>query len=47
VEVVCTPPPIVDSFVPVRARTDRLAVRYAQFQRLYAALKPEMTGAVQ
>jgi xylulokinase len=42
VEAVCTPPPIVDSFAPDRARTEALTQRHAQFQRLYAALGPEM-----
>jgi len=39
---VCTAPPIVDSFEPDPHRGDALAVRHAQFQRLYTALGPEM-----
>jgi len=39
---VCTAPPIVDSFEPDPQRSEALALRHAQFQRLYAALGPEM-----
>lgn len=39
---VCTAPAIVDSFEPVAARTEVLAARHAQFQRLYATLRGEM-----
>jgi xylulokinase len=39
---VCTAPPIVDSFEPDPPRSEALTVRHAQFQRLYAALRPEM-----
>jgi xylulokinase len=39
---VCIAPPVIDSFTPRAARTAVLAARHAQFQRLYAALGPEM-----
>lgn len=39
---VCSAPPVTDSFAPRAARTEALAARHAQFQRLYAALGPEM-----
>ena len=39
---VCTAPPVTDSFTPRAARTEALAKRHAQFQRLYGALKAEM-----
>ena len=39
---VCTAPPVIDSFVPCGERTVLLAARHAQFQRLYAALGPQM-----
>ncbi len=39
---VCTAPPVTDSFAPRAARTELLAKRHEQFQRLYDALKPEM-----
>ena len=42
VAAVCTAPPIVDSFEPVANRTETLAARHRQFQRLYAALREEM-----
>ena len=41
---VCTAPPVLDSYAPRAARTEVLAARHAQFQRLFAALKPEMQG---
>jgi len=44
VEDVCTAPPLADSFEPRAARTEALARRHEQFQRLYAALAPEMTA---
>jgi xylulokinase len=40
---VCTAPPLTDSFEPNPQRTEVLAVRHAQFQRLYAALRGEMS----
>ena len=42
VAAVCTAPPITDSFMPRPERTDALASRHQQFQRLYATLKDEM-----
>ena len=39
---VCTLPPLIDSFAPNPARTELLAERHLQFQRLYAALGAEM-----
>lgn len=39
---VCTAPPMLDSFTPRTARTELLAGRHRQFQRLYGALKSEM-----
>ena len=39
---VCTAPPIVDSFEPDPTRHAALGERHGQFQRLYAALGPEM-----
>ena len=39
---VCTAPPVTDSFTPDAARTEVLAARHLQFQRLYAALGAEM-----
>jgi xylulokinase len=39
---VCTAPPIVDSFEPDPTRHAALGERHGQFQRLYAALVPEM-----
>jgi xylulokinase len=39
---VCTAPPIVDSFEPDPTRHAALGERHGQFQRLYAALSPEM-----
>ena len=42
VVAVCTAPPITDSFEPDPQRHDALALRHAQFQRLYAALGHEM-----
>ena len=39
---VCTAPPEIDRFSPNAHRTEVLAERHLQFQRLYAALKPEM-----
>jgi xylulokinase len=43
---VCTAPPVLDSFTPDPQRTEQLAARHAQFQRLYAALGGEMTAPV-
>ncbi len=42
VAAVCTAPPLLDSFTPDPRRAEPLALRYAQFQRLYAALGAEM-----
>jgi xylulokinase len=42
VESVCTAPPMIDSFDANPQRTESLAVRHLQFQRLYAALGAEM-----
>jgi xylulokinase len=42
---VCTAPPVVDSFTPDPRRTELLGARHAQFQRLYAALGPQMQAA--
>ncbi len=39
---VCTAPPVVDSFEPVAQRTQELAGRHLQFQRLYSTLRAEM-----
>lgn len=39
---VCSAPPLTDSFTPNAARTEILATRHQQFQRLYAALGAEM-----
>jgi xylulokinase len=39
---VCTAPPITDSFMPRAERTEVLAGRHLQFQRLYTTLKAEM-----
>ena len=39
---VCTAPPEIDRFAPDAQRHEMLAQRHLQFQRLYAALKPEM-----
>jgi xylulokinase len=39
---VCSAPPVTDSFTPRAGRTEALAARHARFQRLYAALAPEM-----
>ena len=39
---VCTAPPVIDSFTPNPHRTETLATRHLQFQRLYAALGAEM-----
>jgi len=44
IEDVCVAPPLSDSFEPRPARTAALQKRHAQFQRLYAALAPEMTA---
>ena len=42
VATVCTAPPVIDSFAPDAQRTEALAQRHRQFQRLYAALGSEM-----
>ena len=39
---VCTAPPVIDSFTPDPNRTEALAARHLQFQRLYTALVAEM-----
>ena len=44
---VCIAPPLADSFEPRAAHTEALARRHDKFQRLYAALAPEMTAAAQ
>jgi xylulokinase len=41
---VCVAPPLADSFEPRAARTAALAERHERFQRLYAALAPEMNA---
>jgi len=47
VEDVCVASPLADSFEPNAACTEALARRHDQFQRLYAALAPQMTAAAQ
>jgi len=42
---VCTAPPVIDSFEPEAQRTEALATRHSQFQRLYARLGDEMSAA--
>ena len=44
VETVCAAPPLVDSFAPRPLHTEALAQRHQRFQRLYAALAPEMNA---
>ncbi len=45
IDVVCTEPPLIDSFVPDAERHARLAERYRRFRRLYEVLAPEMRVA--
>jgi xylulokinase len=45
IDEVCIAPPIIDSFVPNAVRTEVLATRHRQFQRLYGALKAEFANA--
>lgn len=47
VAAVCAAPPVIDSYSPNPHRTEGLARRHLQFQRLYAALKPEMQAPPQ
>ena len=44
VAAVCTAPPITDSFEPDAHRGEALAARHAQFQRVYADLRNEMSA---
>ena len=44
IAMVCTTPPVAQTFSPNRAAHDHLQTRFARFQTLYESLKPLMVG---